>query len=358
MKITRKNTKQIHFGNITLGGQNKVLIQSMTTTKTHNISDTLKQINELKNAGCDYVRVAVFDEDDANALSELVQKSPLTLVADIHFNFEFAIKAIESGIPKIRLNPGNLEDPKKLKLIVEKAKQYGTVIRVGVNSGSLPQNILKEYGLSAIGMVKAAERYIKLLNDEGFDDIVISLKATDPLLMIAAYKLASETFKYPLHLGVTEAGVLLDGTIKSVVGLTPLLLDEIGDTIRISLTDDPVKEVEVARKLLNNLKIRNDMVDVISCPTCGRLNYNMFPIVDKVKEYTKNMNFPLKISILGCIVNGIGEGKEADIGVAGSTEKGIIFKKGKILKTVPENQLFDELKLLIDEMYEEYKKNN
>ncbi|GAA5414777.1 flavodoxin-dependent (E)-4-hydroxy-3-methylbut-2-enyl-diphosphate synthase [Ureaplasma ceti] len=358
MKITRKNTKQVRFGDIVLGGQNRVLVQSMTTTKTHEIENTLNQIVRLKDNGCDYVRVAVFDKADADALIELQKRSPLTLVADIHFNFEFAIQAIEAGIPKIRLNPGNLDDPKKLKLIVEKALEHNTVIRVGVNSGSLPQDILKEYGVSAVGMVKAAERYINLLNSEGFDNIVVSLKASDPLLMIAAYKLASETFDYPLHLGVTEAGVLLDGTIKSVVGLTPLLLDGIGDTIRISLTDDPVKEVEVAKKLLNSLKIRNDMVDIVSCPTCGRLNYNMFPIVEQVREYTKDMNFPLKISILGCIVNGIGEGKEADIGIAGSSQKGIIFKKGKILKTVPESELFNELKLLIDEMWAEWQKTH
>ena len=358
MKTTRKNTKQVKFGDITLGGQNKVLIQSMTNTKTHDIEATLKQINELKEVGCDYVRVAVFDNADVKALKELNERSNLTLVADIHFNFEFALKAIDAGIKKIRLNPGNLDDPEKLRLIATKAKENNVVIRVGINSGSLPQDILKEYGLSAKGMVFAAQRYIELLNSHGFDDIVVSLKASDPLLMIAAYKLAAETFKYPLHLGVTEAGVLLDGAIKSSIGLTPLLLDDIGDTIRISITDHPTKEIIVAKQILNNLKLRHDMVDIVSCPTCGRLNYNMFPLVDKIKEYTKNLHFPLKISILGCVVNGIGEGKEADIGVAGSKEKGIIFKKGKILKTVDESQLYDELVILIDEMYKEWKEKN
>lgn len=350
MRITRKETKQVKFGNIVLGHQNRVLIQSMTNTKTHDIPATLKQINDLKDNGCDFVRVAVFDQADADALKELVKLSPLTLVADIHFNFEYAIQAIEAGVPKIRLNPGNLDDPQKLDLIVKKALEHKTVIRVGINSGSLPLDIHAKYEVSAAGMVEAARRYINLLNSKGFDDIVISLKASDPLLMIAAYKLASETFNYPLHLGVTEAGMLLDGTIKSTVGLTPLLLDNLGDTIRISLTDDPVQEVIVAKKILNALKIRNDMVDIISCPTCGRLNYDMFPIVERIREYTKHMNFPLKISILGCVVNGIGEGKEADIGVAGGLNKGIIFKKGKILKTVKDTELFDELKILIDEM--------
>lgn len=359
MKLARQNTKPVVFGNITLGGQNRVLIQSMTNTKTSDLSATLNQIQRLKEAGCDYVRVAVFDDADANSLSELVKKSTLTLVADIHFNFEYALKAIDAGIKKIRLNPGNLDDPEKLKLIADAAKKNNVVIRVGINSGSLPKKIQDEYGLTAEAMVMTAQRYINLLNQEGFDDIVVSLKASDPLLMIAAYKLASQKLsKYPLHLGVTEAGVLLDGSIKSSIGLTPLLLDGIGDTIRISLTDDPVKEVEVAKKILNFLKLRSDMVNIISCPTCGRLNYNMFPLVDKINEYTKNMHFPLKISILGCVVNGIGEGKEADIGVAGSIHKGIIFKKGKILKTVPESEIFTELTKLIDEMYEDYLKQH
>lgn len=357
MPYTRINTKPVYINNLQIGGSNRVVIQSMTNTKTSDIKSTLKQINELKDAGCELVRIAVFDDNDANALKELCSKSSLPLVADIHFNFNYALKAIESGIKKIRLNPGNLEDQEKLKLICHAAKQNSVVIRVGVNCGSLPQWIISKYGVSSIGIVEAAKHYIKLLNDNNFNDIVVSLKSSDPLMMIEAYEKAANEIPYPLHLGVTEAGTLLDGTIKSVAGLTPLLIKGIGDTIRISLTDDPVSEVKVARKLLNTLNLRNDLVDIISCPTCGRLNFDMFPLVEQIKEYTKHMFFPLKISILGCVVNGIGEGKEADIGVAGSIHQAIIFKKGKILKTVPEYEAFNELKKLIDEAYQDYLNN-
>lgn len=351
----RKNTRIIKIDNIQIGGQNDVIIQSMTNTKTANIDATLLQIEQLKKAGCQIVRIAVFDEEDAEALKTIAENSVLPVIADIHFNFEFAIKAIESGIKKIRLNPGNLEDPVKLEKICTLANQHNVAIRVGVNSGSIPKWALDKYGYSSKAMIQTLKHYIKLLNKYKFHNIVISLKANDPIMMMEAYELAAKKFKYPLHLGVTEAGVLLDGTIKSTIGLTPLLLKGIGDTIRISLTDDPVKEIEVARKILNSLKIRNDLVDIISCPTCGRLNFNMIPLVEKVQEYTKDMFFPLKISILGCFVNGIGEGKEADIGVAGSIQKAVIFKHGKILKTVSENQVFDELKILIDEEYNKYK---
>lgn len=351
----RKNTKIIKINDLQIGGQNDVVIQSMTNTKTADIDSTLLQINQLKKAGCQIVRVAVFDENDANALKIINQKSCLPVIADIHFNFEFAIKAIESGIKKIRLNPGNLDDPIKLKKICTLANKYKVAIRVGVNSGSIPKWALDKYGYSSKAMIQTLKHYINLLNKYKFYNIVISLKANDPIMMIKAYELAAKKFKYPLHLGVTEAGVLLDGTIKSTIGLTPLLIKGIGDTIRISLTDDPIKEIEVARKILNALKIRNDLIDIISCPTCGRLNFNMLPLVNKVKDYTKNMFFPLKISILGCFVNGIGEGKEADIGVAGSINKAIIFRHGKILKTVADDQIFNELKILIDEEYKKYK---
>lgn len=358
MYTKRTETKQVKINNVILGHQNKVLIQSMTNTKTNNLDATLAQILSLKIAGCDLVRVAVFDDEDAKVLPELIKKTPCELIADIHFNFEYAIKAIEAGFKKIRLNPGNLSDPKKLKIITELAKKNNVVIRVGVNSGSIPINLVNQYGVSSKAMVEAAKHYIKLLNEYDFDDIVISLKASDPLMMIEAYELASQTFKYPLHLGVTESGVGTDGIIKSTIGLTPLLLKGIGDTIRISLTNDPVDEVYVAKKILNVLGLRKDLVDIVSCPTCGRLDYDLFRVVDEIKDFTNNLAFPLKISILGCVVNGIGEGKEADIGIAGSKKSGIIFKKGKILKTVSEDKLVEELKVLILTMYEEYKKQN
>lgn len=354
MSYTRKTTKPVYINNLRIGGTDHVIIQSMTNTKTANIKATLKQISDLKDAGCELVRVAVFDDNDADILKDLILQSPLPLVADIHFNFNYALIAINSGFKKIRLNPGNLDDPNKLQIICKAAKENNVTIRVGVNSGSLPQHIINKYGITAIGIVEAAKHYINLLNNNDFDNIVVSLKSSDPLIMIDAYEKASKELPYPLHLGVTEAGTLLEGTIKSIAGLAPLLTKGIGDTIRISLTDDPVNEVKVARKLLNTLGLRNDLVDIISCPTCGRLNFDMIPLVNKIKSYTENMFFPLKISILGCVVNGIGEGKEADIGVAGSINKGIIFKKGKIIKTVSENEIFNELKQLIDEEYQKY----
>ncbi|MDE5651725.1 MAG: flavodoxin-dependent (E)-4-hydroxy-3-methylbut-2-enyl-diphosphate synthase [Ureaplasma sp.] len=351
--FNRNQTKQVKFNDIVIGGQNNLVIQSMTNTKTANISATLKQINELKDAGCEVVRIAVFDDEDAKSLAELVKKSNLPLIADIHFNFEYAIIAIKSGIKKIRLNPGNLEDPEKLKLICEYANKYNVVIRIGVNSGSLPKSITNLYDDQAIQMVESAKYYIKLLNSNNFDNIVVSLKSSDPLITLRAYQLASNEFNYPLHLGVTEAGMLEDAIIKSSAGLAPLLIQGIGDTIRISITDDPVKEIYVVRKLLNVLQIRSDMVNIISCPTCGRLNYDMFPIVEEIKKYTKNINKKITISILGCIVNGIGEGKEADIGLAGSYDKVILFKKGQIYKTIPSKNALEELKHLIDEYLKE-----
>lgn len=352
--MEREKTKQIKFNNIELGGNNKIYIQSMTNTKTSDVIKTIEQINQLAIAGCDYVRVAVFDYDDANAIKELVRLSPIPLVADIHFNFEFAILAMENGIKKIRINPGNLDDDDKLLKIVNVAKKHNVVIRVGVNSGSLPEWIIKRFGNTAVGMVELAKYYINKLNSLNFDNIIISLKSSDVKVMIDAYTLASQTFNYPLHLGVTESGPELDGAIKSTAGLSPLLLRGIGNTIRVSISDDPVKEIYIAKKILNSLGLYDNLVDIISCPTCGRLQYDMLPLVNQIKEYTKNLNFPLKISILGCVVNGIGEGKEADIGVAGGKGKAILFEDGKIIKNVNENELLNELKNLIDKKYNNF----
>lgn len=357
--MEREKTKQIKFNNIELGGNNKIYIQSMTNTKTSDVSKTIEQIKQLAFAGCDYVRVAVLDCDDVKAIKELVKLSPIPLVADIHFNFEFAILAMENGIKKIRINPGNLDDDDKLLQIVNVAKKQNVVIRVGINSGSLPEWIIKQFGNTATGMVELAKYYVNKLNNLCFNNIVISLKSSNVKEMIDAYNLASNTFNYPLHLGVTESGPELEGAIKSTAGLAPLLLNGIGNTIRVSISDDPVKEIYIAKKILNSLGLYDNLVDIVSCPTCGRLQYNMLPLVNQIKEYTKNLNFPLKISILGCVVNGIGEGKEADIGVAGGKGKAILFEDGKIIKNVAENELFKELKNLIDKKYNNFltKKN-
>ncbi len=352
----RQDTKAINVGGVIIGGNQDVVIQSMTNTKTHDINSTLKQINELVKAGAQLVRVAIFDDKDIEALPEIVKKSPCPIVADIHFNHLFAIKAIESGVAKIRLNPGNISDENQLKEIIEVAKKYHVAIRIGVNSGSIPLDLVTSHGVSAQAMITAAKRYVEFFEAHHFTDIVLSVKCSDPLLTIKAYELAAKEFKYPLHIGVTESGTLMNGTIKSCAGLSPLLVQGIGNTIRISLTGNPVHEITVCKKLLASLGISSNIVEIISCPTCGRLDFNLEQVVHEIEDYTKDMNFPLKIAILGCVVNGIGEGKEADIGIAGSAKKGIIFEKGQILKTVPEEELVSELKLLIDKYYQLYNK--
>lgn len=353
--LQREKTRLIKVDNVQIGHQNKVVIQSMTTTKTHDIQATLKQINALVNEGCELVRVAVLDDNDINALTELIKLSPVPLIADIHFSYLYALKVMELGIKKIRINPGNITDEEKLKLIINKAKEKNVVIRIGVNSGSIPLDLIDKYhGATIQGMLEALDRAVKLFEKHGFYNLVLSLKATNPLWTIDLYEKASLMFDYPLHLGVTEAGTFMNGTVKSCVGLSSLLIKGIGDTIRISLTDDPVQEVKVAKALLYATGVETNQVDVISCPTCGRLNYDLWNVVREIEEYTKSMKFPLKIAILGCIVNGIGEGKEADIGIAGGNGKGIIFKKGKIYKNCDEKDLVPELKKLIDEAYIEY----
>lgn len=336
---------------------NGIIVQSMTNTKTKDVNNTISQIKNLKNAGCDVVRVAVFDDEDVNALKEIVKLSPLPIIADIHFNYKYAIKAIESGVFKIRLNPGNINKEEEIKEIINTAKKYDTYIRIGVNCGSLPSDIEKEFGTTADAMIITMERYLELFKKYNFNKLVLSLKSSDPILNVKVNELAAKKFNYPLHIGVTESGTLISGTIKSTLGLAPLLQQNIGDTIRISISDDPIKEVKVCIKLLNILGIRKDRVDIISCPTCGRLDYDLFSVVNEIEEYCADKHFPLKISILGCVVNGIGEAKHADIGIAGSKKSGILFENGKILKNIPENQLVDELKKLIDQKYSEFLKS-
>ncbi len=356
MKTIREQTVPIFVKDIQIGGNNKVVIQSMTTTKTNDLESTIKQIKQLVKEGCELVRVAVLDDNDANALKYIVDNSPCPIIADIHFNPMLAIKAIDNGVAKIRLNPGNIKNKEDLQKIITKANSKNIPIRVGVNSGSLPTDLVKKFGVTAKSMIIAAKRYIDIFEQNGFTNIVISLKATDPLLAIESYKLASKIFKYPLHIGITEAGSLFNGTIKSSAGLGVLLYNGIGNTIRISLTGNPISEIKVCKKLLNTFGLYENLVDVISCPTCGRLNFKLEPIVQEIEDYTKEMKFPLKIAILGCAVNGPGEAKEADIGIAGGNGSGIIFEKGKVIKTVNENELVSELKKIIDLKYKEFKK--
>lgn len=352
--ITRTHTRPVFLNGLQIGGQQRIVLQSMTIAKTKQVNKCLKEIKQLYDEGSETVRIAVFDDADAKAIHEVVKKAPCPLIADIHFNPDYAIAALKAGVAKVRLNPGNIQDKKKLAEIVALAKRKHVPIRVGVNSGSLPSDLMKRYGITAKAMVLAAKRYVKMLNDFDFDNIVISLKTSTPLLSIAAYELGARTFNYPMHLGITEAGTILNGTIKSVAGLAPLLLKGIGDTIRISLASDSVEEIKVAKRMLNSLGLYDNLVNVVACPTCGRLNFDMFPVVDEIEEYVKKMNFPLRVSILGCTVNGPGEAKEADIGIAGGAGKGIIYKKGVVFKQTTEDQLVPELKKLIDEEYAKY----
>ncbi len=356
-KYTRLKTKPLQFGNVQIGKQNRVVIQSMTTTKTHDIQATIKQIKSLQKLGCELIRVAVFDQQDAHALKDLVQLSPLPVVADIHFNYLFAIAAIEAGCAGIRINPGNLFREHEVVQILEAAKLYHTNIRIGINSGSLPKHIIDQYGHGAVALFEAMQEFVHFFENHHFYNIVMSVKSTDPLVTLTANQMLAAKFKYPIHLGVTEAGTVVDASIKSSVGLAPLLLAGIGDTIRISITGDPKQEIPVAQKLLSAVNLNHDHVNVISCPTCGRLDFEMEPLVKKTIQYTKHLQVPLTISILGCVVNGIGEGMNADIGIAGSKDQGILFVKGKIVKYCPSHQLWDELKNAIDNHVLQLKKD-
>jgi (E)-4-hydroxy-3-methylbut-2-enyl-diphosphate synthase len=317
----------------------------MTTTKTSDVLKTVLEIKKLEKAGAELIRVAVLDLDDAKALGEIKSNMKVPLVADIHFDYKLALEALNQGIDKLRLNPGNIKNPKHIKLIVDKAKERKIPIRIGVNSGSLPNNLAP----TANNLVKVAKDEVEILESLGFYDIIISLKSTDIATTIKAYELASQIFPYPLHVGLTEAGNLLRGTVKSVIALEHILNQGIGNTIRISLTDDPVEEIKVAKYLLQALHLKEDIPELISCPTCGRLEYNMLPLVKKIDEYIESIKKPIKVAIMGCIVNGPGEAKEADIGLAGGKDFVVLFKKGKIIKKVSSQDAYLELKKLIDD---------
>ncbi|MFA6375181.1 MAG: flavodoxin-dependent (E)-4-hydroxy-3-methylbut-2-enyl-diphosphate synthase [Bacilli bacterium] len=339
-----KKTKEIKVGNIIIGGGNKIIIQSMTNTKTKNILDTVKQINNLEKSGCELVRVAVLDETDAYALKEIKKQINIPLVADIHFDYKLALIAIDMGIDKLRINPGNIGSIDKIKMVVEKCKEKNIPIRIGVNSGSLEKEIKETYGSSAVALVKSAERHVKILEDLNFKEIIISLKASNVKTTVEAYRLASKTFSYPLHLGVTEAGTITIGTIKSSVALGILLNEGIGDTIRVSLSSDPIDEIRVAKEILASLNLYQKP-DLISCPTCGRTQYNMIPIVNEIEKFLDTLgNVSIKVAIMGCAVNGPGEAMDADIGIAGGVNSALLFKKGVIIKKIPQEDIIEELK--------------
>ncbi|MBR2534354.1 MAG: flavodoxin-dependent (E)-4-hydroxy-3-methylbut-2-enyl-diphosphate synthase [Erysipelotrichaceae bacterium] len=344
--MNRSQTRPIHVGNEQIGGQNKVVIQSMTNTRTKDVDSTVKQILRLEEAGCEIIRVAILDKEDALAVKRIKEQIHIPLVSDIHFNPDFAIQAILSGTDKIRLNPGNIEDEDKIREIVKLCKERSIPIRIGINAGSLN----RKYTHSEEAMIESAKDHLRILEALDFHDICLSFKSSDPLECIKAYHLAAETFPYPLHLGVTEAGGLLNSTIKSSLALGNLLLDGIGDTIRISISDDPIEEVRVARKLLRACGLKKDVANLISCPTCGRLQYDMLPIVKEMEAYLETVDKDISVAIMGCPVNGPQEAARADIGVAGGKQSAILFKKGRIVRTIPQDQIIQTLKEEIEKL--------
>ncbi len=342
------NTRRVKVGNLTIGGSENVIIQSMTNTDTRDINATVNQILELEKEGCELVRVTVIDEEAAKAIKEIKKRINIPIVADIHFDYRVALFAIENGVDKLRINPGNIGSEDKIKMVAEKAKEKNIPIRIGVNGGSLEKHILEKYGhVTADALCESALYHAGLLEKFGFDDIVISLKASNVKIMYEAYTKMSKLVNYPLHLGVTEAGTFLQGTVKSAVGIGSLLLNGIGDTIRVSLTENPVEEIKVAKQILKVTGIRNDGVEIVSCPTCGRTQIDLINLAKRVEEEFKDIKEPIKIAVMGCVVNGPGEAREADYGVAGGNGIGIIFKKGEIVKKVDEKDIINELKNII-----------
>ncbi|MBD7964490.1 MULTISPECIES: flavodoxin-dependent (E)-4-hydroxy-3-methylbut-2-enyl-diphosphate synthase [Bacillales] len=345
----RSKTRPVKVGNLTIGGTDQVIVQSMTTTKTHDVEATVAEILRLEEAGCQVVRVACPDMRAAEAIADIKKRINIPLVVDIHFDYKLALKAIEGGADKIRINPGNIGRREKVEAVVKAAKAKGIPIRIGVNAGSLEKKYLEKYGYpTADGMVESALHHIKILEDLDFHDIIVSMKASDVNLAIEAYEKAAKAFDYPLHLGITESGTLFAGTVKSAAGLGAILHKGIGNTVRISLSADPVEEVKVARELLKSFGLLSDAATLISCPTCGRIEIDLISIANEVEEYISNVRAPIKVAVLGCAVNGPGEAREADIGIAGARGEGLLFRHGEIVRKIPEDQLLDELKKEVD----------
>lgn len=341
----REHTKVIRIGNRVIGGGNPILIQSMTNTKTEDVKSTVEQINRLAKAGCDIIRCAVPNMEAAKALKEIKKQISIPLVADIHFDYRLAIAAIENGADKIRINPGNIGSDEKLKAVVDAAKERNIPIRVGVNSGSLEKDILAKHGhVNAEGLVESALNNVKRIEDMGYDNLVISIKSSDVLMCIKAHELIAKKSDYPLHVGITEAGTINAGNIKSSVGLGIILYQGIGDTIRVSLTGDPVEEVKTAKLILKTLGFRSGGIDIVSCPTCGRTQIDLIKLAGQVEEMVADFDLNIKIAVMGCVVNGPGESSEADIGIAGGNGVGILIKKDEVIRKVPENELLDALR--------------
>lgn len=344
MQVKRKKTRRIYVGHIPIGGGSPIAVQSMTNTDTRDVSSTIHQIEQLSEAGCEIVRLAIPDREAAVAFKEIKSKVETPLIADIHFDHRLALASLDAGADGLRINPGNIGAHKSVAKVVKVAGDLNVPIRIGVNSGSLQKEILQKYSHpSPEAMVESAMKHVEFIESLGFDQIKISLKSSNVINTIEAYELLSEKVDYPLHLGVTEAGTLISGTVKSALGIGYLLANGIGDTLRVSLTRDPVEEVRVAYEILRALNIRRRGPEIISCPTCGRCEIDLFGLVDKVERALSGIEASPKVAIMGCVVNGPGEAKEADIGVAGAKGQGILFKKGKVLRKVPENRLAEVL---------------
>jgi len=338
-----KQTRTVQIGNLKIGGGNPILVQSMCNTDTRDSSATTKQILDLENAGCEIIRVAVPDMTAAKTIKDIKKNIHIPLVADIHFDYQLALESIKNGVDKVRINPGNIGSDENVKKVVDACKDKNIPIRIGINTGSLEKEAEEKYGRTAQAMVESALKHIQILEKLNFHNIVISMKASDIQRTVEAYRLLSQKVDYPMHLGITEAGTVNIGTIKSSVGLGIMLFEGLGDTIRVSLTGDPIEEVRVGWETLKSLKLRNRGVNLISCPTCGRTEIDLIGLANKVEKALIGIDKPITVAVMGCIVNGPGEAKEADIGIAGGHHQGVIFKKGQILKTVPENQILPEL---------------
>lgn len=343
--MKRDNTKVIRIGDVAIGGGNPIAIQSMTNTKTEDVESTVAQILALEKVGCEIIRCAVPTMEAAKALKEIKKQIHIPLVADIHFDYRLAIAAIENGADKIRINPGNIGDISRVKAVVDKAKEYNIPIRVGVNSGSLEKNLVEKYGgVTAEGIVESALDKVQIIEDLGYDNLVVSIKSSDVLMCVKAHELIAEKCPYPLHVGITEAGTILSGNIKSSVGLGIMLHEGIGDTIRVSLTGDPLEEIKSAKLILRTLGLRKGGIEVVSCPTCGRTKIDLIGLANQVEEMVQDIPLDLKVAVMGCVVNGPGEAKEADIGIAGGIGEGLLIKKGEIVKKVKEEELLETLR--------------
>ena len=343
--MTREDTKVIQIGTVKIGGGNPVAIQSMTNTKTEDVEATVQQILALEAAGCQIIRCAVPTMEAAEAIREIKKRIHIPLVADIHFDYRLAIAAIENGADKIRINPGNIGDRSRVQAVVDKAKEYNIPIRVGVNSGSLEKPLLEKYGgVTAEGSVESAMDKVRLIEEMGYDNLVVSIKSSDVLMCVKAHEMIAKQCPYPLHVGITESGTVVSGNIKSSVGLGIILYQGIGDTIRVSLTGDPLEEIKSAKLILKTLGLRKGGIEVVSCPTCGRTKIDLIGLANQVENMVADIPLDIKVAVMGCVVNGPGEAKEADIGIAGGIGEGLLIKKGEIIKKVKEEQLLSVLR--------------